>query len=182
MTFDECEGPIGTLVAVGGPGFRRAARDAEFAGWFAAAARRSDRVASVCSGAFLLAAAGLLDGRRAVTRNSRAELAERYPEVTVDPDPIFVRDGDVWTSARWPRGRIRRPPPSDARPRAAAPRTRASAGRPRSRWPPGADRAGSCRPAAPPPAPTDRTRRSAPPASPSCRCRCSARAAPSRSP
>ncbi|MCM2429720.1 GlxA family transcriptional regulator [Streptomyces sp. RKAG337] len=100
LTFDACEGPIGTLVAVGGPGMRRAAQDAEFVGWFTAAARRSDRVASVCSGAFLLAAAGLLNGRRAVTHwNSCAELAERYPEVTVDPDPIFVRDGDVWTSA-----------------------------------------------------------------------------------
>jgi transcriptional regulator GlxA family with amidase domain len=100
MTFDECEGPIGTLVAVGGPGIRRAVQDAEFVGRFAAAARRADRVASVCSGAFLLAAAGLLDGRRAVTHWSSCDrLAAQYPEVTVDPDPIFVRDGDVWTSA-----------------------------------------------------------------------------------
>jgi transcriptional regulator GlxA family with amidase domain len=58
------------------------------------------RVASICTGAFVLAAAGLLDGRRATTHwASCRSLAERHPRVEVDPDPIFVRDGDVWTSA-----------------------------------------------------------------------------------
>jgi transcriptional regulator GlxA family with amidase domain len=65
-----------------------------------AAAGRSRRVASVCTGAFLLARAGLLDGRRATTHwNSCGELARRYPAVHVESDPIFVRDGDVYTSA-----------------------------------------------------------------------------------
>ncbi|MFJ2958148.1 GlxA family transcriptional regulator [Streptomyces sp. NPDC087270] len=92
--------PVDTLVAVGGPGVQRACQEREFVEWFAATARTARRTASVCSGAFLLAEAGLLDGRRAVTHWSVcAELAERYPAVTVDPDPIFVRDGDVWTSA-----------------------------------------------------------------------------------
>ncbi|MGQ7840931.1 GlxA family transcriptional regulator, partial [Burkholderia pseudomallei] len=58
------------------------------------------RIASVCSGAFVLAAAGLLGGRRVVTHWSRCdELAQRYPDVRVEPDPIFIRDGNVWTSA-----------------------------------------------------------------------------------
>ena len=58
------------------------------------------RTASVCTGAFLLAAAGLLDGRRATTHwASAAELAARYPAVDVDPEPIFLRDGPIWTSA-----------------------------------------------------------------------------------
>ena len=58
------------------------------------------RVVSVCSGAFLLAAAGLLDGRRATTHWARAErLAAEHPAVDVDADPIWTRDGDVWTSA-----------------------------------------------------------------------------------
>jgi transcriptional regulator GlxA family with amidase domain len=57
-------------------------------------------VASVCTGAFLLAASGALDGRRAATHWSVCdELAKRYPAVQVEPDPIFVRDGSVWTSA-----------------------------------------------------------------------------------
>jgi transcriptional regulator GlxA family with amidase domain len=100
LTAAQAGGPVDTLVAVGGPGFRRACRDREFVDWFAATARTARRTASVCSGAFLLAEAGLLDGRRAVTHWSVcAALAERYPAVTVDPDPIFVRDGDVWTSA-----------------------------------------------------------------------------------
>ena len=61
---------------------------------------RSRRVASVCTGAFLLARAGLLDGRRATTHwASCADLAARYPAVKVEADPIFVRDGDVATSA-----------------------------------------------------------------------------------
>ncbi|MFF3002512.1 GlxA family transcriptional regulator [Kitasatospora sp. NPDC057940] len=92
--------PVDTLIAVGGAGVDRACEDADFVGWFARTARRARRTASVCNGAFLLGAAGLLDGRRAVTHWSRcAELAERYPGVTVDPDPIFVRDGELWTSA-----------------------------------------------------------------------------------
>ncbi|MFI6350354.1 GlxA family transcriptional regulator [Streptomyces sp. NPDC050560] len=93
-------GPVDTLVAVGGPGVRGACEDDRFVGWFREAATGARRVASVCSGAFLLARAGLLDGRRAVTHWSVCELlAERYPLVAVDPDPIFVRDGPVWTSA-----------------------------------------------------------------------------------
>ena len=63
-------------------------------------APRARRVATVCSGALLAAAAGLLDGRRATTHWARAdELAPEFPTVAVDPDPIYVRDGPVWTSA-----------------------------------------------------------------------------------
>jgi transcriptional regulator GlxA family with amidase domain len=58
------------------------------------------RIGSVCSGAFILAEAGLLDGRRATTHWGWCkELAQRYPRVKVDPDPIFVRDGSIYTSA-----------------------------------------------------------------------------------
>ena len=54
----------------------------------------------MCSGAFVLAEAGLLDGRRATTHWGGCDyLARTYPAITVDPDPIFVRDGNVWTSA-----------------------------------------------------------------------------------
>jgi transcriptional regulator GlxA family with amidase domain len=68
--------------------------------WIRDAAARSRRVTSVCTGAFLLAAAGLLDGRRATTHWAWCDvLANRYPAVQVEPDPIFVRDGDVITSA-----------------------------------------------------------------------------------
>ncbi|MEY9845603.1 transcriptional regulator GlxA family with amidase domain [Streptacidiphilus sp. BW17] len=99
-TIEQATGPIDTLIAVGGPGILRACEDASLVAWFGQAAQRARRTASVCSGAFLLAEAGLLDGRRAVTHWGRCEsLAQRYPQVTVDPDPIFIRDGDVWTSA-----------------------------------------------------------------------------------
>ena len=68
--------------------------------WIARRGRHARRIASVCTGSFLLAATGLLDGRRATTHWRRcAELARRYPAVHVESDPIFVRDGDVWTSA-----------------------------------------------------------------------------------
>jgi transcriptional regulator GlxA family with amidase domain len=64
------------------------------------AAKRARRIASVCSGALMLAAAGLLDDRRATTHWRVApELARQFPRVTVEPDRIFVRDGDIWTSA-----------------------------------------------------------------------------------
>ena len=92
--------PIDTLVVVGGMGVRDASEDPEYVDWVRAAAGRARRVTSVCSGAFLLAAAGLLDGRRAVTHwQSCDDLAARFPEVRVESDPIFVRDDPIWTSA-----------------------------------------------------------------------------------
>jgi transcriptional regulator GlxA family with amidase domain len=93
-------GPIDTLIVAGGTGTRAAEDDERLIAWLSEAARRSGRVTSVCTGAFLLARAGLLDGRRATTHwASCAELAARYPGVAVEPDPIFVRDGNVATSA-----------------------------------------------------------------------------------
>jgi transcriptional regulator GlxA family with amidase domain len=93
-------GPIDTLVVAGGSGVYAAAADPMLLHAVTSLAARSRRVASVCSGAFVLAAAGLLDGRRVATHWSRCErLAREYPTVTVDPDSVFVRDGDVWTSA-----------------------------------------------------------------------------------
>jgi transcriptional regulator GlxA family with amidase domain len=93
-------GAIDTLVVPGGLGTREARKDAKLIAWIRTAAGRSRRVASVCTGAFLLAEAGLLDGRRATTHWASGEaLARSYPRVEVDTDPIFVRDGDVYTSA-----------------------------------------------------------------------------------
>ena len=95
-----CRGPIDTLVVAGGMGADQAAEDASLVRWVGAAAGRSRRVASVCTGAFVLAAAGLLDGRRATTHwASCDELSRRHPKVEVDPDSIYVRDGELWTSA-----------------------------------------------------------------------------------
>jgi transcriptional regulator GlxA family with amidase domain len=92
-------GQIDTLLVAGGE-VEATARDGRVTGWLARAAGRSRRVGSVCSGAFILAAAGLLDGRRAATHWAHSEeLARLFPEVAVDPESIFVRDGDVWTSA-----------------------------------------------------------------------------------
>jgi transcriptional regulator GlxA family with amidase domain len=91
---------IDTLVVAGGEGMRRASEDPALVDWVARASRRARRTTSICTGSYLLAAAGLLDGRRATTHwNYRAVLAQRYPEVEFDPDPLFVRDGNVWTSA-----------------------------------------------------------------------------------
>jgi transcriptional regulator GlxA family with amidase domain len=91
---------IDTLIVAGGYGRRRAATDGVLVEWISQASASARRTASVCTGAFLLAAAGLLDGRRATTHwASAAELAECYPAVDVDPEPIFLRDGPIWTSA-----------------------------------------------------------------------------------
>jgi transcriptional regulator GlxA family with amidase domain len=95
-----CRGRIDTLVVAGGMGVEQALREERVAAWLRAAAGRSRRVASVCNGAFLLAQAGLLDGRRATTHWAACdELGRRHPEVHVEHDPIFVRDGHVYTSA-----------------------------------------------------------------------------------
>jgi len=91
---------LDTLMVAGGQGVDAAAADPVLVDWLRARAGQARRVASVCTGAFLLAAAGVLDGRRAVTHwGFCADLARRYPAVRVESDPIFVRDGPVWTSA-----------------------------------------------------------------------------------
>jgi transcriptional regulator GlxA family with amidase domain len=91
---------IDTLVLAGGSGANAAAADETLVTWVRDTAPRCRRVATVCSGAFLGAAAGLLDGRRVTTHWARAkELCETHPELTVDPDPIYIRDGKVWSSA-----------------------------------------------------------------------------------
>ncbi|MDE2362542.1 MAG: GlxA family transcriptional regulator [Hyphomicrobiales bacterium] len=89
-----------TLIVAGGEGTRAAATDARTLAFVRAAAARARRTASVCSGAYVLAAAGLLDGRRATTHWARtADFARRFPKTKLEPDMIFVRDGNVWTSA-----------------------------------------------------------------------------------
>jgi len=92
--------PVDTLIVAGGFGVEAACANAALIRWITARAAAARRTASVCTGAFLLATAGLLDGRRAVTHWRRcAEFARRFPSVQVEPDPIFVRDGTIWTSA-----------------------------------------------------------------------------------
>jgi transcriptional regulator GlxA family with amidase domain len=92
--------PIDTLVVAGGPGTAAAMADDSLIGWLRRAAGSARRVTSVCSGAFLLAQAGLLDGRRATTHWSACDtLARSFPGVDVDADRIYVQDGNVWTSA-----------------------------------------------------------------------------------
>jgi transcriptional regulator GlxA family with amidase domain len=92
--------PLDTLIVSGGWGTREGSSSAETLAFVRAAAGRARRLASVCSGAFILAAAGLLDGRRATTHWGRAaEFARAYPQIRVEPDRIFVRDGNIWTSA-----------------------------------------------------------------------------------
>jgi transcriptional regulator GlxA family with amidase domain len=96
----ELRGELDTLIVAGGAGTRRAAEDPALVRAVARAARRARRVASVCTGAFVLAAAGRLDGRRATTHWRYCDqLAAAFPSVAVERDPIFVRDGEVWTSA-----------------------------------------------------------------------------------
>ncbi|RQR59481.1 GlxA family transcriptional regulator [Burkholderia sp. Bp9126] len=92
--------PADTVIVAGGQGVHAASRDPRLVRWVRRQAERARRVASVCTGAFLLAEAGLLDGRRAVTHWTRCdELAARYPRIRVEADPIFIREGALWTSA-----------------------------------------------------------------------------------
>lgn len=96
----EVRGGIDTLFVSGGRGTDAALRDRALIRWLRRMAPKVNRLASVCTGAFILAEAGLLDGKRAATHwHSCARLAQRYPRVAVDPDPIFVREQNVFTSA-----------------------------------------------------------------------------------
>jgi transcriptional regulator GlxA family with amidase domain len=91
-----------TVVVAGGEeaAIRAAMGDAELLAWLARASRVVRRMTSVCSGAFILAAAGILDGKRATTHWLGCDrLTKMFPRVTVDPNAIFVQDGRVWTSA-----------------------------------------------------------------------------------
>jgi transcriptional regulator GlxA family with amidase domain len=93
--------PVDTLVLPGGRGAHDGRRDPRLIDWIVAAAPHDRRVVTVCTGAFLAAQAGLLDGCRATTHWAFAdELAREFPAVDVDPDPIFVRSSPtVWTAA-----------------------------------------------------------------------------------
>jgi transcriptional regulator GlxA family with amidase domain len=99
-SWREVRGGIDTLLVAGGTGTAEAMRDTALLRWLARMAPRVRRLGSVCSGTFVLAAAGLLDGRRVTTHWAWCRtLAEMFPRLTVEPDPIFVRDGNLWTSA-----------------------------------------------------------------------------------
>jgi transcriptional regulator GlxA family with amidase domain len=98
--YRSIRGPIDTLLVAGGTGVERASVDEELLQWLRAAAPRVRRLGSICTGAFVLAAAGLLDGKRTATHWKWADaLAARFPNVNVDPDPIYIRDGDTYTTA-----------------------------------------------------------------------------------
>lgn len=91
---------VDTLVVAGGTGVHRACDDPALVDWIRTTAPACRRVTSVCSGTFLLGAADLLGGRRVTTHWARAHrLAASHPDVVVDPDPIHIRDGNIWTSA-----------------------------------------------------------------------------------
>lgn len=93
-------GLMDTMIVAGGHGHRHARQDRRLTSWISRAATRARRVASVCTGAFLLGAAGLLNGRRVVTHWAECQdLARAYPTATVIADAIFVVDGNLWSSA-----------------------------------------------------------------------------------
>jgi transcriptional regulator GlxA family with amidase domain len=92
--------PVDTVIVVGGGGVHAACTDKPLLAWLIGRARMARRVASVCTGAFLLGAAGLLDGKRAVTHWSDCDhLGRLFPKARVEMNAIFIRDGALWSSA-----------------------------------------------------------------------------------
>jgi transcriptional regulator GlxA family with amidase domain len=99
-SYRAVRGPIDTLIVTGIDGPDDARRDPELISWLARMAPRTRRVVGLCTGSFLLGEAGLLDGHTATTHWAFCdELARRFPRVRAQPDPIYVRDGGVYTSA-----------------------------------------------------------------------------------
>ncbi|OYY70627.1 GlxA family transcriptional regulator [Sphingomonas sp. 28-63-12] len=93
-------GPLDTLIVAGGEGLRRRSAAAAMAEAIAARAPTLRRIVSVCTGIYGLAPTGLLDGRRATTHWSHArDVAARFPEIRLEPDAIFIKDGPFYTSA-----------------------------------------------------------------------------------
>ena len=92
--------PLDTMIVPGGQGLREPSRLRAVGEWLAARAPKIRRVASVCTGVYALAHAGLLDGRRATTHWRFAEdVARRFPRVNVEPNSLFIKDGRYYTSA-----------------------------------------------------------------------------------
>jgi len=99
-TFREVRGRVDTLLMAGGSCVEAGREELEVVEWLQRIAPQVRRIGSICTGAFLLARAGLLDGRRATTHWNYCErLARRYRKVKLDPDPIYIRDGNIYTSA-----------------------------------------------------------------------------------
>lgn len=93
-------GPFDTIVVAGGEGTRNFAALAPLLDWLRREAKTARRIASICSGAYLLAEAGLLDGKRATTHwGNTDDFERRYPKVRLEADRIFIREDEVWTSA-----------------------------------------------------------------------------------
>jgi transcriptional regulator GlxA family with amidase domain len=98
--YAEVRGGIDTLLIAGGVGSEHYRHDAALRRWIKRQAGQVRRLASVCTGAFLLAEAGLLAGRRATTHwGACANLAREFPGIRVEPDPVFIRQGSIYTSA-----------------------------------------------------------------------------------
>ncbi len=98
--WTEVQDPIDTLLVLASADVAQARIDPELLAWIRSQAEKVRRIGSVCAGAFILAAAGILDGRQATTHWDLADvLAQRYPRISVDGDRIFTQDGNVWTSA-----------------------------------------------------------------------------------
>jgi transcriptional regulator GlxA family with amidase domain len=97
--YTEIKGKVDTLLIPGGSGPMQRV-PVEVIHWVQSMARKVRRLGSICTGAYLLAEAGLLNGKRTATHwKYSAQLESRYPEVKVDPSPIFIKDGDIYTSA-----------------------------------------------------------------------------------
>jgi transcriptional regulator GlxA family with amidase domain len=100
LSIETAVEPFDTLLIAGSPSIQKYEDRAEVIGWISNAARQVRRLGSICTGAFLLGHAGLLDDRHATTHwNSTARLAELFPRIRIDPNRIYVKDGSIYTSA-----------------------------------------------------------------------------------
>ncbi|EPR9734702.1 GlxA family transcriptional regulator [Enterobacter bugandensis] len=99
-TFETSKGKIDTLLVAGSPYIDEIALDPALQDWLRRQMKSVRRIGSVCSGAFILATAGLLDGRHVTTHwNCSAKLAREHPKTHVHPDSIYIKDGNLYTSA-----------------------------------------------------------------------------------
>jgi len=93
-------GPVDTIFIPGGPGIHRLRLNRDEVSAFLRLCRRARRICAICSGAFMLAETGMLDNKTAVTHwRSCERLAREFPKIHVDPEPLFIRNGNIWTSA-----------------------------------------------------------------------------------